>query len=104
VVGLIFMALGEITLSPRYYEYVSRLAPPEQQGTYMGFAFVPIGIGSLAGGWIAGRVMHHFAEVQQRPTMVWWFFTAFGVGIAVLLWIYDVVVKPIKRQQAAPAS
>jgi MFS family permease len=101
VVTLIVMALGEITLSPRYYEYVSRLAPPEQQGTYMGFAFVPIGLGSLAGGWIAGRVMHHFGEVQQQPTRVWWFFTAFGIGIAVLLWIYDVTFKPVKRNAAA---
>ncbi|PYX74951.1 MAG: MFS transporter, partial [Acidobacteria bacterium] len=47
IVALIVVALGEITQSPRYYEYISRLAPPGQQGTYMGFAFLPIGIGSL---------------------------------------------------------
>ena len=34
------VALGEIIQSPRYYEYISRLAPPGQQGTYMGFAFL----------------------------------------------------------------
>src|SRR5207237_2870016 len=48
---LVVVALGEITQSPRYYEYISRLAPPGQQGTYMWFAFLPIGIGSLIGGW-----------------------------------------------------
>ena len=50
VLTLVLVALGEITQSPRYYEYISRLAPPGQQGTYMGFAFLPIGIGSLIGG------------------------------------------------------
>ncbi len=54
VLSLFVLALGEITLSPRYYEYISRLAPPGQQGTYMGFAFLPIGIGSLVGGWFGG--------------------------------------------------
>jgi dipeptide/tripeptide permease len=42
VVALIIVALGEITQQPRYYEYISRLAPSGQQGTYMGFAFLPI--------------------------------------------------------------
>src|SRR6267142_6593807 len=32
------LAIGEIVHQPRYYEYVSRLAPEGQQGTYMGFA------------------------------------------------------------------
>ncbi|MGH9576915.1 MAG: MFS transporter, partial [Terriglobales bacterium] len=32
VVTLVVVALGEITQSPRYYEYISRLAPPGQQG------------------------------------------------------------------------
>jgi POT family proton-dependent oligopeptide transporter len=94
VITLIVLALGEMILSPRYYEYVSRLAPPGQQGTYMGFAFVPIGIGSLAGGWIAGHVIHYFGEVQKKPGWIWWSFAAMGVATSLLLWIYDRVVRP----------
>ena len=94
VFTLFVLALGEMILSPRYYEYVSRLAPPGQQGTYMGFAFLPIGIGSLAGGWVAGRVMLYFGEVQHQPQRVWWFFTGLGILTAILLWIYDRVVRP----------
>jgi len=94
VAALIVLALGEITLSPRYYEYVSRLAPLEKQGTYMGFAFVPIGVGSWIGGLFSGYLMHHFGEVQGRPLLVWWCFSGFGVLISFLLWIYDRVVKP----------
>jgi POT family proton-dependent oligopeptide transporter len=93
VLSIFVVALGEIVLSPRYYEYVSRLAPPGQQGTYMGFAFVPIGIGSLAGGWLGGRLMHHYGEVVQRPAQVWWVITGIGIGTTLLLWLYHFVVK-----------
>jgi POT family proton-dependent oligopeptide transporter len=93
VLTIFVIALGEVILSPRYYEYVSRLAPPGQQGTYMGFAFMPIGIGSLVGGWLGGRLMHHFGEVMQRPSHVWWAISGIGIGTALLMWLYHFVVK-----------
>lgn len=93
VLSIFVVALGEIVLSPRYYEYVSRLAPPGQQGTYMGFAFLPIGIGSLVGGWLGGRLMHHYGEVVQRPAQVWWAITGIGIGTTLLMWLYHFVVK-----------
>jgi predicted MFS family arabinose efflux permease len=94
VLSIFVLALGEIIQSPRYYEYISRLAPPGQQGTYMGFAFLPIGIGSLIGGWFGGRVMHHFGEVTHQPQRAWWVISGVGVLTALLLWIYDRVIKP----------
>ena len=66
VLALFVLALGEIIQAPRYYEYISRLAPAGQQGTYMGFAFLPIGIGSLIGGWFGGTLVHRFGEVVRR--------------------------------------
>jgi MFS family permease len=87
--SLFFLALGEIIQAPRYYEYISRLAPQGQQGTYMGFAFVPIGIGSLIGGPFGGFLLHHFGEIQHRPQMIWFWITGIGLATAVALWIYD---------------
>ena len=92
ITSLIVLALGEIIQSPRYYEYISRLAPPGQQGTYMGFAFLPIGIGSLIGGWFGGTLVHHFGEVTHQPVRIWWSITAVGIATAIVLWIYDRVV------------
>jgi predicted MFS family arabinose efflux permease len=89
ILSLFVLALGEIIQSPRYYEYISRLAPAEQQGTYMGFAFLPIGIGSLIGGWFGGTLMHEFGEVAHQPARIWWTVTGVGVLTALLLWIYD---------------
>lgn len=93
VISIFVVALGEMILSPRYYEYVSRLAPPGQQGTYMGFAFVPIGIGSLVGGWLGGRLMHHYGEVVHHPAHVWWAITGIGMGTTLLMWVYHFLVK-----------
>ena len=102
VLTLFVLALGEITQSPRYYEYISRLAPPAQQGTYMGFAFLPIGIGSLIGGWFGGRVVHQFGEVAHQPARIWWSVTAVGVVTALLLWIYDKTVRRDGSTNLAP--
>lgn len=93
VAALMTVALGEIIQSPRYYEYISRLAPPGQQGTYMGFAFLPIGIGSLIGGKFGGFLLHHFAEARHQPHLIWWVVTGVGVSTAVLLWIYDKTIR-----------
>jgi proton-dependent oligopeptide transporter, POT family len=93
VFSLFFLALGEIIQAPRYYEYISRLAPAGQQGTYMGFAFVPIGIGSLIGGPFGGYLLHQFGEVRHRPTMIWFWITAVGLATAASLWGYDHFVR-----------
>lgn len=92
--AIFVLALGEITQQPPYYEYISKLAPEGQQGTYMGFAFLPIGIGSLIGGWFGGNVMHHFGEVQGKPEYAWYAITGVGLLTAVALLIYNSVAAP----------
>jgi proton-dependent oligopeptide transporter, POT family len=107
IVTLFAISLGEITQAPRYYEYISHLAPSGQQGTYMGFAFLPIGIGSLIGGWFGGLLFHQFGEVMHRPAGIWVTLAAVGVLTAALLWIYDRVVRASQPQpvaQAAPSA
>jgi len=99
VLSLFVLALGEITQQPPYYEYISRLAPAGQQGTYMGFAFLPIGIGSLIGGWFGGTLMHHFGEVANQPQRIWWVTTAVGLATAAALWVYD---KTLARAGSTP--
>jgi dipeptide/tripeptide permease len=93
VATLVVVAIGEIIQQPRYYDYVSRLAPPEQQGTYMGFAFLPLGIGSFIGGPFSGWLMHHFGEQLHRPQLVWWSVIAVGLVTTLLLWIYDRLIR-----------
>lgn len=93
VVTLIVVAVGEITQQPRYYDYISRLAPPDQQGTYMGFAFLPLGIGSFIAGKLSGWLMQHYGEELHQPKMIWWWVIGVGLTTTLLLWIYDKVVR-----------
>jgi MFS family permease len=95
--AIFVLAIGEIVHQPRYYEYISRLAPPGQQGTYMGFAFLPLGIGSLLGGWFGGKVLHYFGEVSHHPERVWWVISGVGLFTTLALWLYDLSVRPGKE-------
>lgn len=94
VAALFTVALGEMVQSPRYYEYISRLAPPGQQGTYMGFAFLPIGIGAFLGGPFGGLLLDHFGATMHHPSYIWWSVSGVGVLTAALLWIYDKTLRP----------
>jgi proton-dependent oligopeptide transporter, POT family len=93
VATLVGVAIGEIVQQPRYYDYISRLAPAEQQGTYMGFAFLPLGIGSFIAGKVSGWLMHHYGEQLHRPQMVWWGVIAIGLATTLLLWAYDRLLR-----------
>lgn len=104
VATIVVLAIGEIVHQPRYYEYVSRLAPAGQQGTYMGFAFVPLGIGSLVGGWFGGKVLHHFGEVMNRPQWTWFVIAGVGVVTTALLLVYDRMLKPSGAVEVTRAS
>jgi POT family proton-dependent oligopeptide transporter len=101
---LVVIAVGELIQQPRYYDYISRLAPPGQQGTYMGFAFLPLGIGSFLGGPIGGALLHRFGELQHRPQMFLWVLTAIGLATTLLLWIYDRIVQPGKGEAVDSAA
>ena len=100
---LVVIAVGELIQQPRYYDYISRLAPAGQQGTYMGFAFLPLGIGAFASGRIGGALLHHFGEVHHQPEMFLWALTAIGIATTLLLWIYDRAVKPSEVESKSAA-
>jgi dipeptide/tripeptide permease len=93
--ALMMFAVGESIQAPRFYEYVARLAPREQLGTYMGFAFLPIAIGTFFSGWSSGYLVEHFVENGNpaAPTM-WFIVGGYGVVSTLLLILYDRFVAP----------
>lgn len=103
VAALIVLALGEVTQAPRYYEYISRLAPPGQQGLFMGYAFLPIGIGYLISGPTAGALLHHFGEVVKQPQQMWYVVAGAGLLTTVLMIAYNRVVRPTMGEAAGRA-
>ena len=98
IATLVVLAVGEMTQSARYYDYVSRLAPSGQQGLYMGYAFLPIAIGNLLAGLVGGRLLHYFGDVLHRPQRMWWAVTGLGIVGTLFMLVYDRVFKPGKAQ------
>jgi len=99
VLALVVLAIGEMVQSPRYYEYVSRLAPPGQQGTFMGFSFLPVAIGFVIAGQIGGRLVNYYGAVLHRPNQLWYIIAGVGMATALLMWIYDKLVKPLSKRE-----
>jgi dipeptide/tripeptide permease len=87
IIGVGLFAIGEATQSPRFYEYVSSLAPRDQVGTFMGFAFLPVAIGSFVAGPLADWLRATYLE--SNPSMMW--FTLAGIGgvSTVLMLLYN---------------
>ncbi|MFI5279163.1 MAG: MFS transporter [Gemmatimonadales bacterium] len=96
---LFVFALGEITASPRLYEYCSRLAPPGQQGLFMGFSFVPVAIGYFIAGTLGGWLVHHYGEVVHHPNRMWVVVTGVGLLTTALMVAYDRFLTPKTSQE-----
>jgi dipeptide/tripeptide permease len=97
--GIAAFAIGEMIQAPRYYEYISEIAPPGQQGLFQGYAFLPIAIarfvGDPFGGWI-----YQTAKASGRIELVWYSLIAVGVAGTLLMILYNAVVT---KQEARTA-
>ena len=99
IAAIMIFAVGEGLQSPRYYEYVAGLAPPEQVGTYMGFAFLPIAIGTFVAGAIAGPLVEHYVNPYKtggagHPETMWLWVAGIGFVSTVLMLLYDRFLAP----------
>lgn len=91
IVAIAIFAIGEATQAPRYYEYVADLAPKEQIGIYMGYAFLPVAIGTFVSGFTSGRLVAHYVGRTVEGVLTpgpgfavahrMWFWVG-GIGIA----------------------
>jgi POT family proton-dependent oligopeptide transporter len=91
IIGMAVFAIGEATQAPRFYEYVSAIAPKDQVGTFMGFAFMPIAIGSFTAGIIADWLRASY--LQTNPAMMWYTLSGIGLLSTVLLIVYNFIVS-----------
>jgi POT family proton-dependent oligopeptide transporter len=88
-VAMAVFAIGEGMQAPRFYEYVADLAPREQVGTFMGFAFLPVAIGSVVGGLLGGHLVQSFVRGSDHPERMWWVISGIGFVSTVLMVLYD---------------
>ena len=102
VMTVALIAFGELFASSRLYEYIGSLAPKGQEGLFLGYANLPMAIGSLIGGpagaWLFNKVMCAGAVPQANGLLKldpraaatgWIILTLFGLGSALSLWFYN---------------
>jgi proton-dependent oligopeptide transporter, POT family len=62
ILGVLIFAIGEMAASPKYTEYVGRIAPADKKALYMGTSFLPLALGHFAAGWISGTPFEKVAD------------------------------------------
>lgn len=90
IVAMALFAVGEATQAPRFYDYVSALAPKDQVGTFMGFAFLPVAIGSFVAGPLSGWLVTTYLQESMQPAMMWGILAAIGFGSTALMILYNI--------------
>ncbi|HVH41227.1 MAG TPA: MFS transporter, partial [Labilithrix sp.] len=98
--GAIF-AIAEMTVSPRFYDYIGSFAPKGKAGMYMGLAFVPSAIGAWIGGYVSGPLIKQYLpkEGPRDPLRIWSIYAGLGLVCAAGMLVYRQVTT---RQVAAP--
>jgi len=62
LVAVLVFSIGEMASSPKYTEYIGRIAPADKKGLYMGSAFLPYAAGHYGAGWVSGRPYEVMAD------------------------------------------
>ncbi|MBN1335152.1 MAG: MFS transporter [Deltaproteobacteria bacterium] len=107
------IAFGELFTSARTFEYIGALAPKGQEGLFLGYANLPMAIGSLLGGPVGAVI---FNEVMCRnatrldnglleldrvaATQGWCILMGVGLVCAAAMWAFN---RWLERQERAGA-
>ncbi len=62
LMGMLIFAIGEMGSSPKFTEYVGRIAPEDKKALYMGTSFLPIAASHQLSGWISGGPFERIAD------------------------------------------
>ena len=95
IVSIASMALGEMFASPRIYEYIGAIAPKGQEGLYLGYANLPVALGSIVGAPMGGRLFEAFISdpvkngLPAKPAIMWLIVAGMGVLSMIGLALYD---------------
>jgi len=102
VATVALIAFGELFAQARVFEYIGALAPKGQEGLFLGYANLPMALGSLAGGPVGAYLFHGvicrgatkddlglLVLDRGNATAGWLVLMAIGFVSAGGLWLYD---------------
>ena len=98
IATMVVFSIGEMTQAPRYYEYISNLAPPGQQGLYQGYAFLPIAIAYAVGGVFGAWMYEQIAIGMKSPDIIWYILFGIGILATICMALYNRFMKMHESQ------
>lgn len=111
IFGIALMGLSECFLSPRFYEYVSKQAPKNEEGLYMGYQYLSVFFAWLFGFIASGYLLNAFcpdpktvppeqmATAYAHAHYIWYVFAAIGAAAFITLLIFKSVTDRIDRRK-----
>ena len=117
IMGIVFQALAECFISPRYLEYFSLQAPKGEEGLYLGFSHLDSFLSSIFGFGISGILLTKYcpdpALFESRAAWeaasanahyIWYYFAAIGLISAISLLIFALITRHIDRKKRIEAA
>ena len=114
ILTVALIAFGELFTSPRMYEYIGALAPKGQEGLFLGYANLPLAIGSLTdgpvGAYIFNDIMAKGATVRPdglldldpaAASRGWILLMTIGLLSALSMWLFN---RWLERRKDQPES
>lgn len=62
LIGVLIFSIGEMASSPKFTEYVGRIAPDDKKALYMGTSFLPVAMGHFLAGVLSGKPYEVLAD------------------------------------------
>ncbi len=70
VVQLVVLSIGEIIWSPKLQEYTAAVAPPGQEGSYLGMSLLPYFVAKTFISMLSGHMLQRFCPEGIQPQIV----------------------------------
>jgi proton-dependent oligopeptide transporter, POT family len=78
ILGVAIVSIAEVMAQPSFLSYVSKVAPAGRTAVYLGYSFLPLGVGQAIGTAIGGVLYAQYAEQLHQPAMFWAIQAAIG--------------------------
>ncbi|MBM4396125.1 MAG: MFS transporter, partial [Deltaproteobacteria bacterium] len=65
------VAIGEMLAAPRIYEYIGAIAPKGQEGLFLGYANLPMAVGTIVGAPLGGWLFAEVGVARSDPLSIW---------------------------------
>ena len=111
IFGFALTGLAECFLSPKFLEFVSKLAPQGEIGLYMGYQYIRTFFAWLFGFAISGYLLDAYCPDPKTLTpaqavgaydhahYIWYIFAGIGIGAFIFLLVFKYVTGRIDRKK-----